>query len=47
MKKHKYRVYLANSRTIDVIFECMAPSDGELALRSQYDGCEVTWMGSL
>jgi hypothetical protein len=46
MTKHKYRVYLAGSRTIDVIFECTAPSEGELALRTQY-GCEVTWMGSL
>ena len=45
MIKYKYRVYLESSRTIDVVFECLAPRDGELAIQAQYGNCRVVWLG--
>jgi hypothetical protein len=42
--KYKYRVYLPKGPSIDVIFECVCPSDGVRALTQQY-GCKVGLIG--
>lgn len=45
MTKYKYGVYFPNGRMITVIMDALTPSDGETALRAQYGGFRIQWMG--
>jgi len=45
MKTYRYRVYLTDSRVIDIPFQAISPSQGQLAVQAQYAGLRVVWIG--
>jgi len=45
MKTYKYRVYLTDSRIVDVPMMANSVSDGLLAVQAQYAGKRVVWIG--
>jgi hypothetical protein len=45
MKTYTYRVYLTDSRVIDIPFQAISPSQGQLAVQAQYSGHRVVWIG--
>jgi hypothetical protein len=45
MITYKFRVYLANGRTVDTVATANCPSTAQSMLESQYSGCKVICMG--
>lgn len=45
MNTYKFRVYLANGRTVDVTGQGNCPSTAQALMEAQYAGCRVVWMG--
>jgi hypothetical protein len=45
MKTYIYRVYLTDSRVVDVPYSAISPSQGQMAVQSQYSGLKVVWIG--
>jgi hypothetical protein len=45
MKTYTYRVYLTDSRIVDIPFQAISPSQGQLAVEALYSGLRVVWIG--
>jgi len=42
---YKYRVYVTDSRSVDVVFGAISPSEGQLMVEAQYAGKRVIYIG--